>query len=179
MATLPTHDSAVPLVPVEEYLSTVYEPDCEFVDGQLEVRNMGEYDHGLLQLWLGALFMNHRQPWGVRAVTDVRTQVRLTRYRCPDVLVLRADAPKEQILTHPPLIVIEILSPEDRLSRFQQRMEDYLDFGVEHIWIVDPQTRRAWTADRFGMHLAQSGTLTVDGTPIRVDLNEMFSELDR
>jgi len=179
MATLPASDYAEPLVTVEEYLRTAYRPDCDYVDGRVEERNVGEYDHGLLQLWLGALFMNHRQAWGVRAVTDVRTQVQLTRFRCPDVSVLRSDAPKEQILTHPPLIAIEILSPEDRLGRFQKRIDDYLGFGVENIWIVDPETRRAWTADRFGLHLAQSDELTVPGTPIRVALSEMFGELDR
>jgi hypothetical protein len=29
------------LVPVEEYLSTNYDPDCEYVDGQIVERNLG------------------------------------------------------------------------------------------------------------------------------------------
>ena len=29
-------------VSVEEYLKTVYEPDCEYVDGVVEERNLGE-----------------------------------------------------------------------------------------------------------------------------------------
>ena len=179
MATLPASDYAEPLLTVEEYLHTAYRPDCDYVDGRVEERNVGEYDHGLLQPFLGHLFLQNRVAWSVRAVTDVRTQVKLTRFRCPDVSVLRADAPKEQILTHPPLIVIEILSPEDRLGRFQERIDDYLGFGVENIWIVDPETRRAWTADRFGLHLTQTGELTVPDTPIRVVLSELFAELDR
>jgi len=166
-------------VTVEEYLHTSYRPDCDYVDGRVEERNVGEYDHGYLQLLLGHLFMNHREAWGVRAVTDVRTQVKPTRFRCPDLSVLRSDAQKERILTHPPLIVIEILSPEDRLSRFQVRVEDYLAFGVENIWIFDPETRRAWTADADGLHLVQNGELTVPGTPIRVMLPELFAELDQ
>ena len=179
MATLPTSDYAEPFVTVEEYLKTSYRPDCDYVDGRVEERNLGEYDHGLLQALLGALFINNRETWGVRAVTDVRTQVKGTRFRCPDVSVLRANAPKEQILTHPPLIAIEILSPEDRLSRFQERIDDYLAFGIEYIWILDPATRRAWTADRFGLHLAQTGELSVPETPIRVVLSAIFAELDR
>jgi len=179
MATLPASDDAEPLVTVEEYLKTVYRPDRDYVDGRIEERNVGEYDHGLLQTMLGYIFTLNRAAWGIRVVTAVRTRVKLTRYRCPDVLVLRADAPKEQILTHPPLIAIEILSPEDRLSRFQVKLDDYLSFGVENIWIFDPETRRAWTADRFGLHLAQNNELTVPGTPIRVVLSELFAELDR
>ncbi len=176
MATLPIEES---LVTVKEYLETVYEPDCDYVDGRIEERNVGEYDHGYLQALLAALFLNNRDAWGVRAVTDVRTQVKPTRFRCPDVSVLRKGAPREPILTHPPLIAIEILSPEDRLSRFQVRIDDYLGFGIENIWIFDPATRRAWTADAEGLHLAQSGELGVPGTPIRVVLSELFAEMDR
>ena len=55
--------------------------------------------------------------------------------RSPDLSILRADAPRERIIAHPALIAIEILSPEDRLSRFtQDRVDDYLAFGIEHIW---------------------------------------------
>ena len=32
-------------VSVEEYLHSVYEPDLDYVDGRLEERNMGEFDH--------------------------------------------------------------------------------------------------------------------------------------
>jgi len=176
MATLPIEE---PRVTVEEYLRTAYRPDCDYVDGQVEERNVGEYDHGLLQTLLAVLFTNNRQVWNVRTVTDVRMQVSEHRFRVPDVLVLRADAPKEQILTHPPLIAIEILSPEDRLSRFQARINDYLAFGIEHIWIVDPEGRTAYTADAGGLHVVQSGELAVPGTAIRVVLSEVFAELDR
>jgi Uma2 family endonuclease len=176
MATLPIDE---PYVTVEEYLHTSYRPDCDYVDGRIEERNVDEYDHGYLQTLLAVLFMNNREAWGVRAVTDVRTQVSRSHFRVPDLSVLRVDAPREQILTHPPLIAIEILSPEDRLSRCQDRIDDYLAFGVEHIWIVDPERRAAWTATRAGLHLAQNGELTVPGTPIRVVLSEVFAELDK
>lgn len=179
MATLPINKSELPHVTVEEYLSTVYEPECDYVDGKIEERNVGEYDHSLLQTLLAHIFMTNRNQWGVQPLTELRTQIGLTRFRCPDVLVLKAGAPREQILTHPPLIAIEILSPEDRLSRFRVKIDDYVAFGVENIWIVDPATRSAMTADRFGLHPVESGELTVAGTPIRVVLAELFAELDR
>ena len=179
MATLPVCDHTEPFVTVAEYLHTSYRPDCDYVDGRIEERNVGEHDHGYLQLLLGHLFLTNREAWGVRAVTDVRTQVSRSHFRVPDLSVLRADAPKERILTHPPLIVIEILSPEDRLGRFQDRIDDYLAFGIPHIWVIDPERRTAWTATKGGMHVALNGELTVPGTPIRVVLSEMFAELDR
>ena len=177
---MPIFDDPVPeCISVREYLGTSYRPDCEYIDGRIEERNLGEYDHGLLQTLLGYLFMSHRKDWGVQVVTDVRTQVRRSRFRVPDLSVLRDDAPKEQILTHPPLIAIEILSPEDRLSRFQDRIEDYLAFGIEHIWIIDPERRAAFTATSSGLHPVHTNELTVPETPIRVVLSELFAELDR
>jgi Uma2 family endonuclease len=180
MATLPIYeDPNSEFVSVREYLATSYRPDCDYVDGRIEERNVGEYDHGLLQTILGYLFMSHREDWGVQVVTDVRMQVSSRNFRVPDLSVLRTDAPKERIITHPPLIVIEILSPEDRLSRFQDRIEDYLVFGVEHIWIIDPERREAYTATTGGLHPVRTNELTVPETPIRVVLSELFAELDR
>jgi Uma2 family endonuclease len=176
MATLPIEE---PFVTVEEYLHSTYRPDCDYVDGRIEERNLGEHDHGFLQAIIGALFTNNRTLWQVRTVTEVRTQVKGARFRVPDVSVLRADAPREPIIRHPQLIAIEILSPEDRLNRLQEKVDDYLDFGVGNIWVIDPETRRAWTADTTGFHIVQNDELTVPGTPIRVVLSELFAELDR
>jgi hypothetical protein len=42
---------------VEEYLSTAYRPDCDYIDGEVRERNLGEYPHSNLQgrlvIWLG------------------------------------------------------------------------------------------------------------------------------
>jgi len=180
MATQPIYDDPRPeFVSVREYLTTSYRPDCDYVDGRIEERNVGEYDHALLQTLLGQVFMNNRDAWGVLALTDVRVQAKATRIRVPDVTVLRAGTPRERILTHPPLLVIEILSPEDRLSRMTERTDDYLDFGIENIWIVDPTRRLAYRVTRAGFELAPGGEITVPETPIRVVLSEMFAELDR
>lgn len=176
MATLPIDE---PLVTVEEYLHTSYRPDCDYVDGRIEERNAGEFEHALLQALLAQKFLDHRTDWGVLALTEARMRVSATSFRIPDLAILRNDAPRERILSHPPLLVIEILSPEDRLSRFQVRIDDYLALGVENIWIFDPDTRRAWTADGEGLHLVQNSELVVWGTPICVVLGELFAELDR
>ena len=180
MATLPAYDDPrLALVSVREYLATSYRPDCDYVDGRIEERNVGEYDHGFLQTLLAHLFMNHREEWGVRPLTDVRMQVSSRHFRVPDLVVLRQGVPKEPVLTHPPLLVIEILSPEDRLGRFQDRIDDYLGFGIENIWIIDPERRTAHRATRTGLHIVETAELTVPETPIRVVLSELFAELDQ
>ena len=45
----------------------------------------------------------------------------------------------EQIITHPPLAVFEVLSPEDRLQRMKRKLEDYRAMGIPEIWVIDPQ----------------------------------------
>ena len=47
------------MVSLEEYLATDYEPDCDFVDGCLEERNVGTWGHGRFQLKIGAYFLAH------------------------------------------------------------------------------------------------------------------------
>jgi Uma2 family endonuclease len=79
----------------------------------------------------------------------------------------------------PPLIAIEILSPEDSLRSMQPKAEEYRGFGVENIWIIDPEKRIAYRYDPSGLEEVRAGELAVPETPIRVVLSEMFAELDR
>ncbi len=176
MATLPFEE---PHVTVEEYLRTSYRPDCDYVAGHLEGRNVGEKEHSLIQRYLTFLFMLNREAWAVEAFPELRMRISPLEFRVPDLVVVRAGESFERVLERPPLIAIEILSPEDRLSRFQHRIDDYLNFGIEHIWIFDPERRAAWTATRAGLHLVQSDELSVPHTPIRVVLSNVFAELDK
>ena len=137
------------LVSVGEYLATMYHPDCDYVDGYVEERNLGENDHADLQTALALYFGNRKKELGIYVVVEQRVQVSPTRFRVPDVCVLLGVRPKEQVFRSPPFICIEILSPEDRLSRMQERMNDYLHFGVPYVWMLDPETRKAyrWTTE--------------------------------
>src|SRR5258706_3968035 len=116
------------LISVEEYLATVYRPDCDYIDGHIEERNLGEWDHSNLQMIVSAYLFARRKQWGINVVVEQRVQVSATRFRIPDICVVVGD-PGEQILRKPPFICIEILSSEDRLSRVRDRLKDFLDMG--------------------------------------------------
>jgi Uma2 family endonuclease len=81
----------------------------------------------------------------------------------------------ERYVTRPPLIAVEILSPEDRLSAMQEKVAQYSRFGIENIWIIDPEPRIAYRYTVAGLEEVHSGELTVPETPIRVVLSEMFN----
>jgi Uma2 family endonuclease len=128
-------------VPVEVYLRSSYEPDAEYVDGKIEERPLGEFDHASWQEAVLAWFRQHRTEWGVRALPKLRLKVAETRFRVPDVAVLDRNQPREQIIAHPPLAVFEILSPEDTLQKLKRRRKDYRIMGVEEIRVIDPRDR--------------------------------------
>jgi Uma2 family endonuclease len=176
MATQPVFDKPVS---VEKYLSTVYEPDCEYVDGVIEERNVGELEHSFLQAFLGSIFITHRSEWDVVTLTEQRIRVAPNRFRIPDLVVVRSNFQREPILTHPPLIAIEIQFPEDTLRRTTIKAAEYLAFGIEHVWVIDPQARVAYRGASKGLELVRDGELSVSGTSIRVSASELFAELDR
>jgi Uma2 family endonuclease len=139
------------LISVREYLATSYDPDCDYVDGVVEERNVGETDHSYVQTAIAAYFFARRKEWGVCPLTEQRVQVSPTRFRVPDVCVVVGPKPKEQIIRTPPLICIEILSPDDRLSRVRERLNDYLRLGVPYAFLLDPETRKAYRWTTAGM----------------------------
>ncbi len=176
MATQPVFEKPVS---VEEYLSTVYEHDCEYVDGVIEERDLGEFEHAYVQGLLITLFNNHRQDWGVYALPEQRVQVQKTRFRVPDIAVLRTGSQREPILTHPPFLIVEVQSPDQSLRYTEAKALEYLAFGVEHIWVVDPYARVAYRGTANGLELVRDGELSVPGSPIHVSAQELFAELDR
>ena len=170
--------SSVTLVSVQEYLATSYRPDRDFVDGELQERNLGELEHSLLQGAIFAWFWNRRKQWNTLPLVEQRVQVTPTRFRVPDVTVLRPDQAREPIVTTPPLILIEVLSKDDALRSMRERVDDYLNFGVQHVWILDPATKRAYVCTPTAFQEPEHGVLVVPNTPIRLVLSELFDQVE-
>lgn len=127
-------------VPVEVYLrSSEYEPDAEFVDGKIEERPVGEFDHAAWQLAIIKWFLRHEEEWKIEVLPEPRVQTAPTRFCVPDVTVLDRSLPVERIITHPPIAVFEVLSPEDTLSRLKRKLEDYRTMGIPDVWVIDPE----------------------------------------
>jgi Uma2 family endonuclease len=134
------------LVSVEEYLTSIWHPDRDYVDGELIERNMGELSHGRLQALMSAWLIRREARWRMKAVVEVRLQIGSSRFRIPDLMVLSIEAPREKIVRTPPMLCIEILSPEDRMSRIIERVRDYFQIGVPVCWIIDPELGSGWIA---------------------------------
>lgn len=163
------------VISMAEYLGTTYRPDREYVDGDVRERNVGKWDHARLQTLLAVLLSNrYEAELGVLAAVEWRVQVSSTRVRIPNVVLVLA-GPQPEVLVEPPLLVVEILSPDDSYSDTQQRAQDYLRMGVGTIWILDPKTATARQIVDDVWRPANA--LDVPGTPIRVDVAELFGKL--
>ena len=175
MATVPVTAEVV----LYEYLHSDYSPDREYVDGAIEERNLGEMDHSDVQSELVTLFRNHRDEWHIRAYAELRVQVSPTRYRVPDVCLLREGQRRVPIVVEAPLLCIEILSPEDRFGRIRKKCDEYLAMGVLEAWIIDVAERLVFVLHRDGtMTTHTNGVLGLADTSVAVPLEAIFSVLD-
>jgi Uma2 family endonuclease len=132
---------AAEFLPLSVYLKSVYEPDAEYVDGEIEKRPPGEDDHSAWQAAISFWFQQHAKEWGVRVRPGLRVQTSSTRFRVPDVTILDRAQSVEKIATHPPVAVFEVLSPEDTVHRLMRKLNDFRAMGISEIWVVDPETR--------------------------------------
>ena len=169
-----------PLVSLYEYLHADYEHDMDYVDGVLEERPLGEIDHSDLQTELAVIFRNHRNEWHVRAYVELRVQVGPTRFRVADLCILPATWKRTPIVTEPPLLCIEVLSPEDRFSRIRTRCEDYFRMGLPEAWVFDPAERVVMVLrPDNSISTLREGWLRLDGTAVELDLAQLFRVLDQ
>ncbi len=166
-------------ISVSEYLRTSYEPDCDYVDGAVVERHVGEQWHSLVQKMIATIFTARRREWGLRSLTEQRVQVSETRFRVPDVCVVPSSDPLVPILQKPPVLCVEVLSPEDRFQAIIIRAQEYQRMGVSSTWIVDPQSREIWTMGSQGGPLPMlDEALTIPGTAVRMSVVEIFEEID-
>jgi Uma2 family endonuclease len=166
------------LVPLSEYLRTSYRPDRDWIDGVVKERNMGEGPHAMVQGFFIGLFREQRVAWEIRVLPEQRVQTSESHYRISDVCLVRDSDPFEGIVRVAPLLCIEVLSWDDRMTEIQERVDDYFGMGVQAVWVVDPRRRKAFAAGSGGYLYPATTELTVEGTPIRVDVAEVFAELN-
>jgi Uma2 family endonuclease len=165
--------AVVEQVTLAKYLSTPYSPDCDYVDGVLEDRNVGEKDHSKLQMAVSAYFYNRRKELGIHVFPEQRIQISATRYRVPDICVTLSE-PEEQIFIKPPFLCVEILSPEDRAPRILRKVNDYLRIGVPFIWTIDPKSKEAIVYCGEAVQPVNDGVLWTRNPDFRVPILDLF-----
>ena len=155
----------------EEYLRTSFPGvDQEYRDGELVERSVPNFFHGDIQLSLGVFFKN-RPNLKLFPSSEARLRLRPGRYIIPDISVFWPEKPTTNIPESRPLIVIEILSPDDRMSEVRNKLQEYAEWGVTHIWLVDPHARVLYL---FRDGLREVKSFTVPEVELEVTVADIF-----
>jgi len=163
------------LMDVEEYLRTSFEgSDCDYLDGEVVERNMGELPHADVQGNLLRLLQRLRSKLGIRVVPEIRIQIHSRRFRVADLADWRGDDIGTNIPTKAPFLVVEILSPEDRMVRMLPKIQEYLSIGVEYVWLVDPQDKAALTFSQKDPKGSVCEVLRTENPSIEIPLQAAF-----
>ena len=164
-------------VPVEEYLRRTYNPDMEYVAGQLVERHVGEYFHSRLQFLIAQFLGSREKSHRFRTFTELRVRVSdEPRYRIPDICVKALPHEITPVLVRPDL-AIEVVSPDDEVADMLEKTGDYIAAGIPYIWVVDPYQRSLVEAGPAGIRRPPGQVLA---TPLvgEVDFAALFQELD-
>jgi Uma2 family endonuclease len=169
MAALPTS----PLISVEQYLKTSYDPDVEYVDGVLLERNVGDWLHSLIQS--NVLFALRQKFPHLKVVAELRTRVTDTRFRLPDVCALLA-APDTRYLLEAAYLVVEVLSEGDAMSLVIEKLREYDRKGVRNIWLIDPRLKILSVYRHPVLHEIDGDTIDTDDRQVSLARKDIFAE---
>ena len=130
------------LIPESEYLQMTFDgPEAEYVEGEIQERSMPTNSHSLAMLSFCLIFGRFMNAVPIFPRPELRMRVAPRRFRVADLAVFAYQAPSAEIPPEVPHVIIEILSPDDRLRDLMVKFAEYQAFGVPHIWLADPALR--------------------------------------
>jgi Uma2 family endonuclease len=109
--------------------------------------------HGYIANRIARLLDRHAEAIGIGFVLSNDSGIVVERdpdsVRGPDVCYFNQSfgeaSEMEEFLrryaTVPPVVAVEVLSPEDRVNKMAAKVDEYLAFGVKQVWVVDPDTK--------------------------------------
>jgi len=69
----------------QDYISSIPRPDCDLVNGELQERNVVEFEHAFMQACVSSCFLQHLAAWSLIPLSEMRTQIAPDRYRVADM----------------------------------------------------------------------------------------------
>jgi len=174
MSTEPT----LPLVPVDEYLNTSYEPDVEYVNGVLVEKGMPTIAHSYLERLLLFWFAQFETPLRFVALHEIRTQIiERARYRLPDFMLVPKPLPRGRIVNIVPWVVVEIVSPDDTINKTPDRFFDYNSIGVQTLLQMDPEEYVVHRFENGSMIQIRLESILLPTGTVPFDSEELFRRL--
>ena len=162
---------------VEEYLELVLDdrPEPDYVDGEVVERALPTPTHSEIQALLILMFAPLISRFGLLLRPEIRVRIQPHRFRVVDLAVFQGARPEGRYATAPPIVAIEIVSPDDRHSSLAHRLEDYRRWGVPNVWLVDPDLKRLYRYSEAG--LLQFPALGLPEFDFEISAQELFKDV--
>ena len=182
-----------PTLTFEEWADLDDDEVGELVDGHLVEEEVATFAHEVVAAWCIRTLGNWVVPRRGRVGTsDGRFKVSPRRGRRPDAFVYlpgsRRPAARDKLLTLPPDIAVEVVSPTPRDAKRDRvdKAREYAVFRVRYYWIIDP-----WNRTLEVLELGQDGRyvqalIVADGIVVAVpgcegltlDVDALWAEVD-
>lgn len=120
------------------------------------------------------------KPLKIAVRPGCRTRIAETRYRVPDVLVMeRPFRQTDRVVLDPPLLIVEIVSPDDKHIETLRRFREYEKIGVRYIVQMDPEDRTTYMFI-LGNLVQRDDPVSVEtqSGPLPFDTRELLALLD-
>jgi len=158
----------------EDYLRMTFEHEAEFVHGEIVERSMPDEIHSAIQFLILLRFGRLIGSYAIYPRPEIRMRLAEAVYRIADIAVFVGAHPAPVPET-PPLVVVEILSKDDRYVDLMEKLEEYRNWGVEHIWVIDPLAKRFSVYSEFGLQNVSS--LVLPDYSFQLTPAELFAEV--
>ncbi len=126
----------------------------ELIEGKLVTLAPTKILHGIttnrISLLLNLYNAEHKLGTLVAAETGFYTRGNDRTVRAPDVAFIsfkrlpaeKLKAAGRDFGTVPPDLIVEVVSPSDKTSETEDKVQEWLDFGVAVVWVVYPEKQR-------------------------------------
>ena len=143
-------------------------PYFEYWFGQAVQKTMPTWIHSMLQ----KIIMRFLDDAGYESGAEVKLKISGDFQPLPDVCAVRPGEVELPYPTRPVEVVVEILSPDDQFSQIATKCQFYGELGINHIYVVDPDTRELWRWNR-------DRPLTLVDSLVSIPASAIWLELDR
>jgi Uma2 family endonuclease len=130
---------------------------------------MPKWLHSRLQHLLSVRLHNA----GLLCAPELHLRLTADTARIADIAVY-LNPPDGAMASCPPFIAIEVVSPDDRHQELLRKLQDYLAWGVVHIWVVEPELSKFHIYDSRG--LVERDCFELPEYGFRVSAAELFAE---
>ncbi len=166
--------TAADLLSLEEFRERYADekPYYEFWFGEAVQKSVPTWLHSLLQAILTEILNRS----GYRSGPEI--ELRIDPEWQPKADVVAALVVEHPYPTKPVDVVVEILSPEDRMSRVFEKCRQYARIGISKTFVLDPEFQYAWEWSRMTENLERISVMALPNGR-NIVLADVWGELDR